>query len=217
MHQQQSDPASGHQKVRGDRKSQAPRPVTPVSRSGAALGTRGRSSPKTRPARTQKPVGITKAQPPKSGGVTVGGLNISLRALVSLIIFSVIALVLVPTLLQWADQQRDFRAAVAETEAAHLQVERLQAELDNWNNPEYVAGQARSRLGYVDPGETQYSVTDAPESELAVPAQPKAAEWPPKPWNVALQEAILELDQPPAVKEAAQVATLSSQADEPEG
>jgi hypothetical protein len=40
-------------------------------------------------------------------------------------------------------------------------VTQLQHESDQWNDPSYVARQARVRLGYIRPGDTLYTVLNA--------------------------------------------------------
>jgi acyl dehydratase len=45
-------------------------------------------------------------------------------------------------------------------------LEKAREELAKWNDPEYVATQARQRLHFVFPGERQYIVLDAPKSEV---------------------------------------------------
>ncbi len=49
-----------------------------------------------------------------------------------------------------------------------------------WNDPKYVASQARTRLHFVFPGEHQYIVLGAPESQtkVASPAAPVAEQIP---------------------------------------
>jgi cell division protein FtsB len=45
----------------------------------------------------------------------------------------------------------------------------LQAQIDRWNDPEYVIEQARDRLQLVRPGETLYVVTAPTPSDAATP------------------------------------------------
>ena len=59
------------------------------------------------------------------------------------------------------------RLEIAATEQDIAEQERLHAEheeqIRRWDDPQYVAQQARERLGLVMPGETLYSVTGVPE------------------------------------------------------
>lgn len=177
------------------------RPLPGDTRSPTRKGT-------SRPARESKPKTPTPRGPQQGNRLSIGGLNISVRLLAVTLMLGIVAMVLVPNLLQWSDQRREYRAAVAQTEAAQQKLEKLQAELDNWSDPNHISAQARARLGYVDPGETQFAVVDAPQEAAQSPDEAEALEWPPKPWNIQLQEALLEVDDPPAVKEAANVPTV---------
>jgi len=60
-------------------------------------------------------------------------------------------------------QQRELAAKVAS----------LQAQNDLWKDPAYVERQARTRLQYIRPGDTLYTVLDAQGQPLA-PATPEA-------------------------------------------
>ncbi len=122
-----------------------------------------------------------------------------MRLATTLLLGGLALLVLIPTALQYADQNRQYRAAVTEVEVARERTIELQEELANWDNPEYVASQARSRLGYVRKGETQFSVVDATVEEAAPEATVTSG--PPKPWTMRLHGSLLDVDQPPAVAE----------------
>ncbi len=190
-------------------------PAAPRS-SGTGPRSPKKDSARSRPEKRAQLPSAPATERATANRVTVGGLSISVRLLVVALMAAVIAIVLIPMLLQWGDQQREYRAAVQDSEAALRQEERLQAELENWDNPEYISSQARSRLGYADPGETQYIVTDAPDDEDAVLVATEKEDWPPKPWNLRLQEQLLEIDNPPAVKAAAQVETITLPEDDQE-
>jgi len=57
---------------------------------------------------------------------------------------------------------------------------KAQQDLAKWNDPNYVATQARTRLHFVFPGERQYSVLNAPADQSATnaPAAPVANQIP---------------------------------------
>lgn len=96
------------------------------------------------------------------GSLSFSGFTVTIIALVILG-----ALVVSPTLSTYVQQQREIaelresvrlhREAVAETDAERLK----------WQDPTYVRSQARGRLFYVMPGETQLSVID----DVTVPAE----------------------------------------------
>lgn len=150
---------------------------------------------------------------PAGGAVSFGGVTFSVRALAAVMIMGLAALIFIPTAIQWTEQKREYRAVNAEVVQAEAQVERLEAELEAWNHRDYVASQARSRLGYVEKGETQFSVIDGPELEQEAEAK-TAAEGPQKPWSLTLQKEILAADSPPPVREAIQTPTRPVDAEE---
>ncbi|MDP3972172.1 MAG: septum formation initiator family protein [Candidatus Nanopelagicales bacterium] len=78
------------------------------------------------------------------------------------------------------------RAAISTMEQQvgerQARVEQLQRDVENWDDPEFVRGQARSRLHYVLPGEVGYIVLEAEgrEDEIkstAVDQSPAKRPW----------------------------------------
>ena len=120
----------------------------------------------------------------------------SVKGLLAVLLVAVIALVLVPVGLQWTQQRRDYRAVVSDVATATSRSEELQAELDAWDDPAYVEEQARRRIGYVSPGETQFSVSDAPTSETGSSAVPADGATIDKPWPLHVHDVLLAVDQP---------------------
>ncbi|EXG79960.1 FtsB family cell division protein [Cryptosporangium arvum] len=82
------------------------------------------------------------------------------RAAVLAILFAVLVLTLAYPVQQYLAQ----RSQIAEAERAQARqnerIAALRSELDAWNDPEYVKGQARSRLQLTQPGEKRYVVQD---------------------------------------------------------
>lgn len=85
----------------------------------------------------------------------------------------VLALLIAPYVRPWVSQRSQI--AAAEQEMAELQqdVTDLTAERRRWDDPSYVAAQARARLKYVNPGEIAYSLLDDTASSAA--ADPRVA------------------------------------------
>ncbi len=128
---------------------------------------------------------------------TFGGLTISARFLSISFVVVLIMVVLVPTIYQWAEQERSYRDILAEVEAAQDYNRELEEELQDWEDEDYIAQQARSRLGYVRPGETQYSVVDEEGNLVAGTSRSStatAADSPSRPWTQLLVESILDAD-----------------------
>lgn len=124
-------------------------------------------------------------------------------------ILAVMVVIVVPVLLEWSEQKREYRAVEAELTETLAEVELLEAELENWSDDSYISAQARARLGYVEPGETQFSVADPPEGTALTPADAATPTGPPKPWVVLLHSALQEAAAPPPVKDAAEDPTVT--------
>ena len=77
---------------------------------------------------------------------------------------ALIALILVLFLAQPAQryfaQRAQINALRQQVSASEERVTKAKAELERWNDPAYVKAQARARLHFVMPGETQYIVID---------------------------------------------------------
>ena len=100
-----------------------------------------------------------------------------MRALVLGVVVLVGFSMLFPTIRAYLAQRAELDALAAEVSLAEQQAEDLQAELDRWSDPPYVAAQARERLSFVMPGETSYRVID-PEVVVETPAVQGAAQGP---------------------------------------
>lgn len=124
----------------------------------------------------------------------IGGLALSVRWLALVLVFGILMVLLVPNLYAWVKQEEELRSINQQVQAAQQRNADMAEKLELWNDPEYVASQARERLGYVKPGETQYTVVD-PGEDYRDQAQVAAAadEGPARPWiqvvGILLQEA----------------------------
>lgn len=120
------------------------------------------------------------------------------RAAVLAILFAVLVLTLAYPVQQYLAQ----RSQIAEAERAQArQSERiaaLRSELDAWNDPEYVKGQARSRLQLTEPGEKRYVVQDPSRtSGSRTPAEPSSSPVEdPRSWYGRLWDSVEAADQP---------------------
>lgn len=78
-----------------------------------------------------------------------------------LFVIAVFALVtLIPTVRAYLTQRAEIAQLEQEVSAAEQREKDLRAELARWEDPAYVAAQARERLAFVMPGETAYKVID---------------------------------------------------------
>ena len=90
--------------------------------------------------------------------------NISARWLAVVTIAFIFAITLAPPLQHYFAQRAQINALRAQVNDSNNALEKAREELAKWNDPQYVASQARQRLHFVFPGERQYVVLDAPKT-----------------------------------------------------
>lgn len=73
---------------------------------------------------------------------------------------------LVPTLNTYVAQRQQLHALQAQVSGQEQDIDDLQGQVDRWDDPTYVAAQARERLLYAMPGETQYRLMDTSGHEV---------------------------------------------------
>ena len=120
---------------------------------------RGRTGPGRRPGAPRQarlaPIppeaqGASTAEPPRS--------RFTGRAAVLVLVLAVLTVSYASSLRAYLEQRghiNDLKTQIAEHEAT---INSLETEKDRWEDPGYVAKQARERLGYVMPGEKTYLV-----------------------------------------------------------
>jgi cell division protein FtsB len=85
-------------------------------------------------------------------------------------VLGLIALALVvavaPTLRVYLRQKAQIQSLEAQQVTQQHDVAALQAQAQRWNDPAYIAAQARARLEFVKPGQRSYTVT-APKPRVA--------------------------------------------------
>ena len=89
------------------------------------------------------------------------GLNrrgLSNRALIVGIILFALAVTLAPPIQHYFTQRAQINSLRTQISDNQKMLDDAAAELAKWNDPEYVASQARARLHFVFPGERQYIV-----------------------------------------------------------
>lgn len=116
--------------------------------------TRTASRPSTAPTSPVEPASSTPA-------AWMRGLRVTRRAMILGLVVVVLALSYGGSLQIYLGQQHDLAVAEQQIRDRTAQVADLEAELDRWNDPDYVRAQARARLGWVMPGETGYRVVGA--------------------------------------------------------
>ena len=91
--------------------------------------------------------------------------NTSARWLAVVTVAFIFAITLAPPLQHYFAQRAQINSLRAQVNDSNNALEKAREELAKWNDPEYVATQARQRLHFVFPGERQYIVLDSPKSE----------------------------------------------------
>ncbi len=117
-----------------------------------------------------------------------------MRLLGIAVLAALLATMLIPSVYQAWRQDQDLRDITARVEAAQERNQSMQDQLDQWNNPDYIASQARSRLGYVKPGETQYAVTDPGPGQDTSQVEAAQPEGPARPWVQVFATSLQEAD-----------------------
>jgi cell division protein FtsB len=120
-------------------------------RSGSAAPGRSRREPKLTRARSR--AGTVVA-------ATTGllGLSSTRRAAVLALVVCALALTVVVPLRNYVTQRQELAAVTAQQQALAAEVEELTRERTRLADPAEIAAQARSRLGYVRPGDVPYVV-----------------------------------------------------------
>jgi cell division protein FtsB len=106
--------------------------------------------------------------------------SISGRSLAFATTLLILAITLAPPTQRYFAQRAQINSYKAQIAGANSTLRQAQDELLKWNDPAYVAQQARTRLHYVFPGERQYAVIGAgkqPGQDQA-PAAPVANQIP---------------------------------------
>ena len=109
-------------------------------------------------------------------------------------------------ILMLASPVRDLVAQRARIAALKIQVQQSEKQVQllreiqlKWNDPEFIASQARARLHYVMPGEIVFSVIGLDASPDVTSNSPATTAWageplPPQPWYKNLYDSWLEAD-----------------------
>lgn len=181
----------------------------PASRPGAGPGRgkpRARSAP--RPPAAKPPTSPAPGSAPAEPLVeqpAVGRRRSSLttRAIVLAVVLLVLTISYASSLRIYFAQAQEIAATTEEIATREQRIVDLQGDLARWNDPAYVKLQARSRLGWVVPGETGYKVVGTDGEPLGGSAEinPEAAPGssPQDAWWARLWGSVEAADQPAPV------------------
>ena len=91
--------------------------------------------------------------------------GLSNRALIVGIVLFVVAITLAPPIQNYLTQRAQINALKTQISDNQAMLDKAAKELAQWDDPEFVASQARARLHFVFPGERQYIVVGNEEIE----------------------------------------------------
>jgi len=117
--------------------------------------------------------------------------NLTGRAAVLALVVCMLAISLAYPMREYLSQRGDIGELEAKVAAQEKRVAELERARERWNDPAYVKAQARDRLHFVMPGETQYVVLEPDEAPAPedVPAATDAVQ-PRRPWFSDLWQSV---------------------------
>ena len=150
-------PAAGAGTARRPSAGRAGRPSARAPKGGAAAG-----RPRTAVDAGDGPPPPAPRRPQTKPG---GRPSVTGRAAVLALVLAVLLVSYAYPLRAWFDQHRERVELQREQDELSASVDQLEQELRLWEDPAYVAAQARERLGFVLPGEQSYIVLPGPEAQ----------------------------------------------------
>jgi cell division protein FtsB len=91
--------------------------------------------------------------------------GISTRLLILFIVLFAMAVTLAPPTQHYFAQRAQISALESSVESNKKKLQEARAELESWQDPNYVRSQARSRLHFILPGERQYIILGVESDE----------------------------------------------------
>lgn len=104
--------------------------------------------------------------------------GLSNRALILGVILFILAITLAPPLQHYFNQKAQINSLKSQLIDNQAMLDAAAKELALWNDPEYVASQARSRLHFIFPGERQYIVLNKDSGEVTPDATKVSEQFP---------------------------------------
>lgn len=137
----------------------APVPVNRVA--GAGSGTRpGGTAPQPDRAKVQSKAKAlaTQLAEQRRRSAWLSGFRFSAFSLIMAGVLTVGVLSLIPRVQELVTQRQQIAALQADIEATKASIAAKEAERKQWNDPNYIATQAREKLYFVKPGDVSYLV-----------------------------------------------------------
>ena len=104
--------------------------------------------------------------------------GLSNRALIVGIVLFVVAITLAPPIQNYFTQRAQINALKTQISDNQAMLAQATKELAQWDDPEFVASQARSRLHFVFPGERQYIVLNENSGDVTPDATKVSEQFP---------------------------------------
>ena len=115
------------------------------------------------------------------------------RPLALIAIIFVFTLTLAPPVKNYFTQRAQISALKSQVVSDRTALEKARAELNTWQDPNYIKSQARERLHFVMPGERQYIVTGTDITKSQPQTTQIAAQFPAgAPWYIKLIASVTE-------------------------
>jgi len=111
------------------------------------------------------------------------GVRSNARPLALITIIFIFTLTLAPPIKNYFTQRAQINALKSQVASDTTALEAARAELNKWQDPNYIKSQARERLHFVLPGERQYIVTGSditksqPQTTQIATQLPEGAPW----------------------------------------
>ena len=91
--------------------------------------------------------------------------GISVKWIISVSVSFIVVLTLATPMQRYFAQRAQINALHSQIKDARSALEEAKRDLARWNDPTYIAAQARTRLHFVFPGERQYAITGIGQTE----------------------------------------------------
>ncbi len=155
-----TDPANEPTVAFETRPAPAASPKTAPSKAAAPKAESPKAeSPKAAAPRPAAPAGSSRTVPAALHRVVRA--NLTARALALVVVVLVLTISYATSLRIYFAQAHEIASTKAEIVDRQATIADLQGQIARWNDPAYVAAQARERLGWLVPGETGYTVVGA--------------------------------------------------------
>jgi cell division protein FtsL len=129
--------------------------ATPGGRRPGRSGPGGAGRPERKRAQRERVAAVARARAEERQRSRLTG-----RAAILVLVLAVLAVSYASSMRAYLQQRNQIESLEAEIDRTQTAIDELEREKERWQDPAYVAQQARERFNYVVPGETPYVVVD---------------------------------------------------------